>query len=97
MIKSELVARIAAQNPHLYNRDVQKVVDAILYQIISAMTQGNRVEIAGIWRILRSDPTCSDRPQSSNGVCCTSGRESHAVLQTGEGDGGPSQRVCNRS
>ncbi len=27
MIKSELVARIAVQNPHLYNRDVQKVFD----------------------------------------------------------------------
>jgi len=47
MIKSELVARIAAQNPHLYNRDVQKVVGAILNQIVSAMTQGNRVELRG--------------------------------------------------
>ena len=47
MIKSELAARIAAQNPHLYNRDVQKVVGAILNQIISAMTQGNRVELRG--------------------------------------------------
>ncbi len=47
MIRSELVARIAVQNPHLYNRDVQNVVDAILNQIVSAMTQGNRVELRG--------------------------------------------------
>ena len=47
MIKSQLVARIAAQNPHLYNRDVEKVVNAILTQIVSAMTQGNRVELRG--------------------------------------------------
>jgi integration host factor subunit beta len=47
MIKSELVARIAAQNPHLYNRDVERVVNAILNQIVSAMKQGNRVELRG--------------------------------------------------
>ena len=48
MIKSQLVARIAAQNPHLYNLDVEKVVNAILTQIASAMTQGNRVELQGV-------------------------------------------------
>jgi integration host factor subunit beta len=47
MIKSELVIRIAAQNPHLYNRDVEKVVNAILSQIVSAMIQRNRVELRG--------------------------------------------------
>ena len=47
MIKSDLVAQIAAHNPHLYNRDVEKVVNAILTQIVSAMTQGNRVEMRG--------------------------------------------------
>ena len=30
MIKSELVRRISAQNPHLYDRDIEKVVNAIL-------------------------------------------------------------------
>ena len=40
MIKSELVAGIAAQNPHLYNRDIQKVVEAILNQIVSVMAEG---------------------------------------------------------
>ena len=45
MIKSELVAGIAAQNPHLYNRDIQKIVEAILNQIVSAMAEGNRVEL----------------------------------------------------
>jgi integration host factor subunit beta len=47
MIKSQLVARIAAQNPHLYNPDVEKVVNAILTHLVSAMTQGNRVELRG--------------------------------------------------
>ena len=47
MIKSELVQRIAAQNPHLYQRDVENIVNAILGEITSAMAQGDRVELRG--------------------------------------------------
>jgi integration host factor subunit beta len=45
MIKSELVQRIASQNPHLYQRDVENIVNAILGEITSAMAQGDRVEL----------------------------------------------------
>ena len=47
MIKSELVQRIAAQNPHLYQRDVEKIVNAILGEIVAAMARGDRVELRG--------------------------------------------------
>ena len=47
MIKSELVQRIAAQNPHLYQRDVENIVNAILGEITSAMAKGDRVELRG--------------------------------------------------
>lgn len=47
MIKSELVRRIQAQNHHLYQRDVEKIVTAILNRIISAMARGERVELRG--------------------------------------------------
>jgi integration host factor subunit beta len=47
MIKSELVQRIAAQNPHLYQRDVENIVNAILGEIIAAMARGDRVELRG--------------------------------------------------
>ena len=47
MIKSELVQRIAAQNPHLYQRDVENIVNAILDEIIAAMARGDRVELRG--------------------------------------------------
>ena len=36
MIKSELMRRIAGQNPHLYNKDVEKVVNAIFDEIEAA-------------------------------------------------------------
>ena len=47
MIKSELVQRIAAQNPHLYQRDVENIVNAILGEVTNAMAQGDRVELRG--------------------------------------------------
>src|SRR5580698_9613588 len=47
MIKSELVQRISTQNPHLYQRDVENIVNAILGEIIGAMAKGDRVELRG--------------------------------------------------
>src|SRR5580698_8626743 len=47
MIKSELVQRISGQNPHLYQRDVEKIVNAILGEITAAMARGDRVELRG--------------------------------------------------
>jgi integration host factor subunit beta len=47
MIKSELVQRIANRNPHLYLRDVEKIVNAILDEITGALSRGDRVELRG--------------------------------------------------
>ena len=47
MIKSELVQIIAEQNPHLYQRDVENIVNAILEEIIEALANGDRVELRG--------------------------------------------------
>ena len=47
MIKSELIAELSAQNPHLYQRDAQAVVDAILDTITVALARGDRVELRG--------------------------------------------------
>ena len=40
MIKSELVQRIAEHNPHLYQRDVENIVNAILDEIVAALARG---------------------------------------------------------
>ena len=45
MIKSELVQRIADRNPHLYLRDIEKIVNAILDEITNALARGDRVEL----------------------------------------------------
>ncbi|MGI9440649.1 MAG: HU family DNA-binding protein, partial [Parvibaculales bacterium] len=47
MIKSELVTRIAELYPHLYQRDVEAIVNRILSEITEAMVRGDRVELRG--------------------------------------------------
>jgi integration host factor subunit beta len=47
MIKSELVARLAQRYPHLYHRDVERIVSTVLDEIITALSSGHRVELRG--------------------------------------------------
>lgn len=47
MIKSELVQIIANRNPHLYQRDVENIVNAVLDEISDTLAEGNRVELRG--------------------------------------------------
>ena len=47
MIKSELVQKIATANPHLYHRDVERIVNVIFDEIVDALSRGDRVELRG--------------------------------------------------
>ena len=47
MVKSELILRLAGRNEHLHRRDVEKVVDAVLEEIVAALARGDRVELRG--------------------------------------------------
>jgi integration host factor subunit beta len=42
-----LTRRLSEQNPHLYAKDLEKVVDAIFDQIGRALARGDRVEFRG--------------------------------------------------
>jgi integration host factor subunit beta len=47
MIKSELVEKIAEENPHLLQRDVERIVYTVFEEITEAISSGNRVELRG--------------------------------------------------
>ncbi len=47
MVKSELIARLAELNPHLYQRDVARIVNTIFDEISTALARGDRVELRG--------------------------------------------------
>ena len=47
MIRSELVQKIAEENPHLTQRHVERVLNTIFDEIMNALAKGDRVELRG--------------------------------------------------
>jgi integration host factor subunit beta len=47
MIKSEIIARLAEANPHLYQRDIERIVSTIFDEVAGALSKGDRVELRG--------------------------------------------------
>ena len=70
MIKSELIAKLAEENPHLTHKDVERVVGVILDRITGALVAGGRVELRGFGAFsLRSRPARTGRnPRTGEAV-----------------------------
>lgn len=47
MTKSELIQKLAERNPHLFLRDIEKIVDTVFNEISAALANGDRVELRG--------------------------------------------------
>ena len=47
MIRSELIQIIADENQHLYQRDVERIVNTVFSEITEALAKGDRVELRG--------------------------------------------------
>jgi len=47
MTKSELIQRLVERNPHLYQRDVERIVSTVFDEIAAALSRGDRVELRG--------------------------------------------------
>jgi integration host factor subunit beta len=47
MIKSELIQQISQKNPHLYQRDVERIINTVFDKIVEALGNGDRVELRG--------------------------------------------------
>jgi integration host factor subunit beta len=73
VIKSELVQIVAARNPHLYHRDVENIVNAVLDEITDALAGGNRVELRGFGAFsVKNRPSRSGRnPRTGDAVCAS--------------------------
>jgi integration host factor subunit beta len=70
MTKSELIQRIAELNPHLYHRDVERIVSTILEEISEALAEGNRVELRGFgaFSVKRRDARVGRNPRTGEAV-----------------------------
>jgi integration host factor subunit beta len=47
MTKSDLIKRLADANPHLYLRDIERIVSTVFEEISAALARGDRVELRG--------------------------------------------------
>ena len=47
MTKSDLIKRLAEANPHLYLRDVERIVSTVFEEVTRALERGDRVELRG--------------------------------------------------
>jgi integration host factor subunit beta len=70
MTKSELIQRLAERNPHLYMRDVEKIVDTIFDEITGALARGDRVELRGFgaFSVKERDARTGRNPRTGENV-----------------------------
>jgi integration host factor subunit beta len=70
MTKSELIQRIAELNPHLYHRDVERIVTTIFDEISGALARGDRVELRGFgaFSVKRRDARVGRNPRTGESV-----------------------------
>lgn len=73
MTKSELIARLAERNPHLYQRDVERIVSTIFDEIAAALARGDRVELRGFgaFSVKQRDARQGRNPRTGESVKVT--------------------------
>jgi integration host factor subunit beta len=96
MTKSELIARLAERNPHLYQRDVERIVTTIFDEIAGALARGDRVELRGFgaFSVKRRDPRQGRNPRTGETVAVDgkavpffkTGKQLRERLNVGGGD-----------
>lgn len=85
MIKSELIARISQQNPHLTAQECEAVVRTVLGVISKALVQGDRVELRdfGSFSVRDREPRVSRNPRTGKRV--TVPARAHVCFKPGKG------------
>ena len=70
MIRSELIQKLADANPHLYQRDVEKIVNTFFDEIIEALARGERVELRGFgaFSVKKRDARVGRNPRTGDSV-----------------------------
>lgn len=70
MIRSELIQKLSEANPHLFQRDVERIVNTIFEEIIEAMARGDRVELRGFgaFSVKKRDARAGRNPRTGEAV-----------------------------
>ena len=84
MTKSELIQRLSKRYPHLYQRDVEVLVNTMFDEITKALAEGNRVELRGFgaFSVRKREPRTARNPKNGAMVKV---EERHAIyFRTGK-------------
>lgn len=70
MIRSELIQKIAEENPSLAQREVERIVNSVFNEITEAMARGNRVELRGFgaFSVKKRDARIGRNPRTGESV-----------------------------
>ena len=70
MIKSQLIQKLADENPHLYQRDVERIVSSVFEEITDALAKGDRVELRGFgaFSVKHRDARVGRNPRTGESV-----------------------------
>jgi integration host factor subunit beta len=70
MTKSELIQALAQDNPHLYHRDVERIVSTVFEEITAALARGDRVELRGFgaFSVKNRAPRTGRNPRTGEAV-----------------------------
>ncbi|VAV86858.1 Integration host factor beta subunit [hydrothermal vent metagenome] len=70
MIKSELIAQLVDENPHLYQRDIERIIATIFDEVTGALETGGRVELRGFgaFSVRHRKPRIGRNPRSGESV-----------------------------
>lgn len=84
MTKSELIQQLSKNYPHLYQRDIEVLVNTMFEEITKALAAGNRVELRGFgaFSVRKREARAARNPK--NGAMVNVG-ERHAIyFRTGK-------------
>ena len=70
MIRSELIQKLADENTHLFQRDVERIVNTIFDEITETMARGDRVELRGFgaFSVKKRDSRVGRNPRTGASV-----------------------------
>ena len=85
MLKPELAQRLLAQNPHLYQRQAEGVIDAMLGEIVAAMARGDRIELRGFGAFTVKQVSARMGRNPKNGVAVPIDQKNLPRFRVGKG------------
>ena len=103
MTKSELIAQLVTENPHLRQQDVEAIVATIFEEITAALSRGDRVELRGFgaFSVKRRDPRQGRNPRTGEAVAVSGkavpffkpGKELRETVNGGPPQTGPATKT----